>query len=212
MKKPSVLSLSKYRANSPSSGYSRSLGFTFIELVIVIILLGLLAAAALPRLLDVTDEAEIASLEGVAGGFATAVAIAHAQWAAEGNNRGGPTTPADKVAINLDGKIIYMNEFGWPANTNANTDAAADAQAAAECQQVFDAILQSSPSSTTNRNERANFRYFISVFSGAGGDDVGNNGDICRYESILDDRANATATHYFDYDLVDGQVTVVTPN
>lgn len=187
-------------------------GFTFIELVIVIILLGLLAAAALPRLLNVTDEAQVASLEGVAGGFATAVAIAHAQWAAEGNNRGGPTTPADKVAINLDGKIIYLNEFGWPANTNPNTDAAANAQAATECKEVFDAILQSSPSSTINRNERANFRYFISVLSGAGGDDVGNNGDICRYESILDGAANATATHYFDYDLVDGQVTPITPN
>ena len=201
----------QYR-NVPVAYYRSCRGFTFIELVIVIILLGLLAAAAIPRLLNVTDEAQVASLEGVAGGFAAAVAIAHAQWAAEGNNRGGPTTPADKVAINLDGKIIYVNEFGWPANTNPNTDAAADAQSAAECQQVFNAILQNSPSSTTNRNDRANFRYFIEVISGAGGDDVGNNGDVCRYESILNSNVNATATHYFDYDLVDGQVTPITPN
>ncbi len=169
-------------------------------------------AAALPLLLNVTDEAEVASLEGVGGGFATAVAIAHAQWAAEGNNNGGPTTPADKIAINLDGKLIYINEFGWPANTNPNTDAAADAQVAVECQEVFDAVLQNSPSSTINTNERANFRYFVEVISGAGGDDIGNTGDVCRFESILDNNPNATATHYFDYDLVDGQVTPVTPN
>lgn len=190
----------------------RSGGFTFIELVIVIILLGLLAVAAIPRLLNVTDEAQVASLEGVAGGFSAAVAIAKAQWAAEGNSRGGPTTPADKTAINLDGKIVYANEFGWPANTNANTDAAADAQSSTECKEIFDAVLQSPPSSTINPNERANFRYFIEVITGAGGDDVGNNGDVCRYESILNSDSNATATHYFDYDLVDGQVIAVTPN
>ncbi len=46
-------------------------GFSLMELVIVIVILGLLAVAALPRFLDVTDEAKRASIEGVAGGFAT---------------------------------------------------------------------------------------------------------------------------------------------
>lgn len=196
----------------PSNGQHRIQGFTFIELVVVIVLLGLLAATALPRLLNVTDQAQVAALEGVAGGFATAVAITRAQWAAEGNSRGGPTTPADKVAVNLDGKIVYVNEYGWPANTNPNLDASADSQSAAECFEVFEAILQNAPSSTTSRNDRANFRYFLSVLSGAGGDDVGNSGDVCRYELIIDARPNATASHYFDYDLVTGQVTAITPN
>jgi MSHA pilin protein MshB len=194
-----------------SSAY-RAKGFTFIELVIVIILLGLLAAAAIPRLLDVTDEAEIASLEGVAGGFSTAVAIAHAQWAALGNSAGGPTTPADKVAINMDGQIIFMNEFGWPANTIASTDASADSQSAQECQQVLDGVLQNSPTTTTDRNNRANIRYFVSVINQAGNNGAGDSGDVCRFEQILDSSASATATHYFDYDLVDGQVITVIPN
>lgn len=46
-------------------------GFSLVELVIVIVVVGLLAVAALPRFLDVTDEAKKASIEGVAGGFAT---------------------------------------------------------------------------------------------------------------------------------------------
>ena len=189
----------------------RERGFTFLELVVVIVLLGLLAATALPRFLSVTDDAQKASLEGVAGGFSTAVSMAKAQWSVDGHSAGGPTTPANKVATNYDGKIVYMNEYGWPANTNPNVDSGADNQSEVECQEVWDAVLQSSPSSTVQRNSRANARYFISVISGAGGDDIGNTGDVCRYELIINTDAAATATHYFDYDLVDGQVTPVTP-
>ncbi|WP_101759287.1 prepilin-type N-terminal cleavage/methylation domain-containing protein [Oceanicoccus sp. KOV_DT_Chl] len=187
-------------------------GFTLIELVIVIILLGLLAAAALPRLLSATDNAEVASLEGVAGGFSTGVSIAHAQWAADGNTAGGNTSAANKIAINLDGKVFYMNEYGWPANVNSSEDASADGQTADECKQIFDDILQSSPAATTNNNNRANNRFYVSVITGAGGDIAGQVGDVCRYELILSNSATATGTHYFDYDVVDGQVTVVFPN
>ncbi|WP_154807033.1 prepilin-type N-terminal cleavage/methylation domain-containing protein, partial [Vibrio cholerae] len=58
-------------------------GFSLVELVIVIVVVGLLAVAALPRFLDVTDEAKKASIEGVAGGFATGVLSARAQWEAQ---------------------------------------------------------------------------------------------------------------------------------
>ncbi len=191
--------------------YRRSSGFTLIELVIVIILLGLLAAAALPRLLSATDNAEIATLEGVAGGFSTAVAIAHAQWAADGNSSGAATTSANKVVINLDGKVFYMNEYGWPANVNTGDDSAANGQTADECKQVFDNILQSAPAVTIDNSNRANNRYFVSVIDNAGGI-VGIVGDVCRFELILSDEATANATHYFDYDLVNGQVVINYPD
>ncbi len=58
----------------PENGMRRrSAGFSLIELVIVIVILGILAVTALPRFLDVTDEAKKASVEGVSGGFATGV-------------------------------------------------------------------------------------------------------------------------------------------
>lgn len=62
----------------------RAAGFSLIELVIVIVILGILAVTALPRFLDVTDEAKKASVEGVSGGFATGVSLVRAQWEAEG--------------------------------------------------------------------------------------------------------------------------------
>ena len=54
-------------------------GFSLIELVIVIVVLGILAVTALPRFLDVTEEAKNASVEGVSGGFATGVLLVRAR-------------------------------------------------------------------------------------------------------------------------------------
>ncbi|MGL4917536.1 MAG: type II secretion system protein, partial [Aeromonas allosaccharophila] len=69
----------------PENGMMRrAAGFSLIELVIVIVILGILAVTALPRFLDVTDEAKKASVEGVSGGFATGVSLVRAQWEAEG--------------------------------------------------------------------------------------------------------------------------------
>jgi MSHA pilin protein MshA len=59
--------------------HRRSEGFTLIELMSVIVILGVLAATAVPRFVDLSGAAKSAAVEGIAGALASASSLNHAQ-------------------------------------------------------------------------------------------------------------------------------------
>ncbi|WP_427980899.1 type II secretion system protein [Agarivorans sp.] len=160
-------------------------GFSLIELVIVIVVLGILAVTALPRFLDVTDEAKVASLEGVAGGFATGVSLARAQWEAEGrpseNGKNSVIYDTQKVYLTTPSAAQLANGSVAPGYPMSSDDESVDPASltADKCLKVWDAILQNPARASANFSE------------------VSSQGDYYKYYATVSGSAEATRCVFY---------------
>ncbi|SIR28942.1 prepilin-type N-terminal cleavage/methylation domain-containing protein [Shewanella morhuae] len=133
--------------HSDKSIQTQQTGFTLIELVVVVIVLGILAVVALPKFINVQQDAQIATVKAAGGGFKSAINLARAVWAVKVGSGPKEDLPVFGTA---QSEQIDFNAFGWPAQHYIyGNEASPSLDNVEDCVSVWEVLFQNTQPSVS---------------------------------------------------------------
>ena len=105
-------------------------GFTLIELVLVIVLLGVLAVTALPKFVDIQDDAHNEVTRATMGAFRAGVQMLRLKW----QTNGQPSS------LTINGTLFNFTSEGWAEKPTDDADG---------CMVLWNTVLESPPNIET---------------------------------------------------------------
>ncbi len=185
----------------------KQLGFSLLELIIVIVIIGLLAAASLPKMFGVIDDAKEVSVQSIASGFSSGVMAARTQW--EAQSRPSVSMGSEKYnAVDYDGIEFWLTRSktssgldtgfrdGYPMGLKSDGSGYSETVTVQSCIDLMENLLQQSPVVGTTSEAISDPQVQYS----AQADDVNST---CTYV-----QQELGSAHQFVYELKTGRVAV----
>jgi prepilin-type N-terminal cleavage/methylation domain-containing protein len=170
------------RIGARGQGPAGQAGFSLVELIAVVVILGAVTASAVPRYIDVVEEAHRSEVAMIAGSFHSAVVLANAGCIVL--DYAGRDNLGIFGAANLDFNAnCFPSATGGSNNLNVNNG---------RCVQVWNGILQPAPTVSAPVNDDTDFR-------------AQGSGTVCTYTYRDDD----DTLRRFTYNAANGQVRVM---
>ena len=175
---------------NPHQQHSNS-GFTLIELVVVMLLLGLVAISVVPKFIDLSGGAEQAKVDANIGALQSAVDLANLKWRAIG----APSDAQGRNDVQLYGAAasgtIDFNSGGWPAQSSIGLDTSVALDSDNDCLSIWGALMEdgintaaldSSTEFQANYEGGGNCSYLLVANNDYGIEYDSNNGEVTEYE------------------------------